>query len=274
MGSKQKLLALLSAAALTGFTGCASANDGSEHPTQAATASPASPALLKPEIVATHPFDPGLFTQGLEVDGDELIVGTGQYGEGRVLRMKVGSDAAGVGVVKQLPANQFGEGITRAGDIVWQLTWKDGIAYKRDARTLEELGQVRYSGEGWGLCATPEHLVMSDGTATLRILDRTTFAEQRRIEVRDERGPVTRLNELECVGNRVLANRFTSTEIVQIEADGTVSARIDASSLPNRAAADPNNVLNGIAAIPGTDRYYLTGKRWPDLYEVRFVPAS
>lgn len=230
---------------------------------------PAGVERLGVAITGRHPFNKESFTQGLELDGEHLLVGTGQFGESRIYRSTLGGEELRS---EDLPPEHFGEGLTRYQDIVWQLTWRAGIAYKRDAATLEELGTVRYPGEGWGICAAQDHLVMSDGTAQLRILDPLTFAERERITVTLAGEPVDRINELECVGEAVYANRFLTTDILRIAADGTVTALIDASDVPNNAARQANNVLNGIAHIPGTDRFLITGKRWPDLYEVRFIP--
>ncbi|MDU0478115.1 glutaminyl-peptide cyclotransferase [Staphylococcus chromogenes] len=269
MGSKQFLAATLCVLALAGTTGCSSSSQPAEN-----SSSHGPVRNLKTEIVATHPYDPHLFTQGIEVDGQDLLIGTGWYGESKIVRVPLADPAGRPSVEKHLPTNQFGEGIAQVGAHVWQLTWKEGIAYKRDARTLEETAQARYPGQGWGLCAAGNQLFMSDGSASLRVLNPETFAEAKRITVRDSRGTVDRLNELECHGGKIYANRFMTNEIVEIGPDGWVSAHIDASALPNRATPDPNHVLNGIAALEGTDRFLLTGKRWPDMYEVRFVPAD
>jgi len=116
---------------------------------------------------------------------------------------------------------------------------------------------------------------MSDGTAELRRLDPGTFGEQSRFTVTRSGEPVAGLNELECVDGEIYANVFLTTDILRIDAaTGDVTAVIDASSLPNRATDDPNHVLNGIAAVPGTDRFLMAGKRWPDLYEVELVAAQ
>lgn len=229
------------------------------------------------EILATRPFDETSFTQGLEVDDHgTLLVGTGQWGESRVYRRTLDGQEL---VSHSLPDNQFGEGVTRHGDTVWQLTWQSGTAYRRDAETLEEIGRVRYPGQGWGLCSFPDELLMSDGSAQLRRLDPVTFEERDRVTVTLEGARVDDLNELECVdgprGPEVYANVFTETDIMRIDAaTGEVTGVIDASTLPNNATPHPDHVLNGIASIPGTDRFHLSGKRWPDLYEVRFVPVS
>lgn len=237
---------------------------------------------LGAEIVATHPFDDTSFVEGLEVepDGQHLLVSTGWEGEGRIYR----STIDGVESDSQaIDPTFFGEGITRTSDHVWQVTWKDGVAMKRDAATLEEIGRVNYQGQGWGMCHFDDRMVMSDGTNQLRVLDPDSFQERSRIDVTKAGAPISQINELDCVPaaesssgkDEIYANVFTTTSILRIDAaTGTVTGVIDASTVPNNAAVDPENVLNGIAHIPGTDRFFITGKRWPDLYEVRFVPAG
>ncbi|MBA4571394.1 glutaminyl-peptide cyclotransferase [Corynebacterium glutamicum] len=227
---------------------------------------------LVPEIISTHSFDSTSFTQGLELDGDELIVGTGQYGGSRIYRSSVDGQES---VSQSLDPEFFGEGITKSGDAIWQLTWNEGVAFKRDADTLEELDRVSYNGQGWGICSTDDALITSDGSSTLTFRDPETFAENSTVDVTLDGSPVGNLNELECVDGEVYANIFLDTDIMRIDPNsGEVTAVIDASNIPNNATPDTNNVLNGIAHIPDSDRFYITGKRWPDLYEVRFVPAD
>ncbi|AIK84540.1 glutamine cyclotransferase [Corynebacterium glutamicum] len=227
---------------------------------------------LVPEIISTHSFDSTSFTQGLELDGDELIVGTGQYGGSRIYRSSVDGQES---VSQSLDPEFFGEGITKSGDAIWQLTWNEGVAFKRDADTLEGLDRVSYDGQGWGICSTDDALITSDGSSTLTFRDPETFAENSTVDVTLDGSPVGNLNELECVDGEVYANIFLDTDIMRIDPNsGEVTAVIDASNIPNNATPDTNNVLNGIAHIPDSDRFYITGKRWPDLYEVRFVPAD
>lgn len=240
------------------------------------------PQLLAMEIIAEHPWDDSAFTQGLEIDDDgSLLVGTGQHGESAIYR--VPDWRAGTAHVdrRDLPEEFFGEGITRAGDTVWQLTWRENTAIARDAATLEETRRASYDTEGWGLCAFPDELAMSDGTSTLTFRDPVTFDPIREVEVTAAGNPVTHINELECVdgpdGPEVWANIWTTDEIARIDpATGAVTGAVDASAL--RAGmtpeqADRADVLNGIAHIPGTDRFLLSGKWWPTLFEVRFTPA-
>ena len=270
------------AIALPAFALAACADGGSDTASSAAVTTAASNApagtagveRYRAVVKDTLPFDPTSFTQGLEVnEAGQLIVGTGQVGQSRLYYADPGQGTASTSV--DLPRESFGEGITKYKDTIWQLTWQDGLAYRYNAQTLALLGTAEYVGEGWGLCSFADELIMSDGTSQLRHLDPETFAERSRVQVTLNGRPLDQINELECVDGQVLANVWFSTDIVRIDpATGEVNAIIDASGLPNNAEPDPNNVLNGIAHIPGTQEYYLTGKRWPDLYRVSFEPVA
>lgn len=257
----------------SGAAGTSGVSDGTGTP---GSANDGSIERLRAVVQERYPFDATSFTQGLELaDDGTLLVGTGQEGESRLYRRTLdvsGQDATAAELTSvDLDPEFFGEGITRTGDAVWQLTWQDGTAIRRDAETLEETARATYDGEGWGVCARGDELVFSDGSSELRRMDPETMEERERFEVTAGGAPVPGLNELECVGDAVYANLFTTTDIVRIDATtGEVTALIDASALPNNAESDPNNVLNGIAHIPDTDEFLLSGKRWPDLYRVTF----
>ncbi|AZA10967.1 glutaminyl-peptide cyclotransferase [Corynebacterium gerontici] len=237
----------------------------------ACSSQPEEPEILRPTVLETRPFDATAFTQGIEVTDDGFLVSTGQYGESSIFYL----DNLQRKAEQRLEPQLFGEGSTRVGDTVWELTWRSGTAFKRDARTLEEIGRTTYEGEGWGLCSFEDAIVMSNGTEELRVLDPLTFQERERIRVEGLDGRSAKLNELACVeqqGRRkVFANVFLSTDIYRINLDsGHLDGLIDAQAIPNNAAPDPNNVLNGIANIPGSDEFWITGKRWPQMYRVRF----
>lgn len=267
------LVGCSSTASQTDTLDSVTAEEGSEE------ASTSNIARFEAKVLERLPFDASLFTQGLEVtDSGDLLVGTGQYGESGIFTLPAGSDSA-----RQHVRNDnavFGEGITQynsaEGPVIWQLSWDSGEAYKYDAESYELLDTASYPGEGWGLCSLDNTtLVMSDGTDELRHIDGETFAEQERVRVTMNGQAIDNINELECVDGEVFANVWFSTTILRIDpATGEVTGTIDASGLENNAADDPDNVLNGIAHIPGTEEYYLTGKRWPDMYRVSFDPIS
>ncbi|MFI8191552.1 glutaminyl-peptide cyclotransferase [Streptomyces sp. NPDC085946] len=227
---------------------------------------------LRAEVHEVLPHDPRAFTQGLEVREGRLYESTGRFGESSV---RSGPPGGPPSVVARLPEHWFGEGITVVGRGLWQLTWKNGVAVRRDARTLEEVRRVPYPGEGWGICYQHRRhrLVTSDGSARLTFRDPDDMTATGGVTVTLRGRPVEKLNELECVGDSVYANVFTTDRIVRIDAGtGHVTATVDASGLGRTAR--PDEVLNGIAALPGGSQFLLTGKRWEEMFRVSFVPAA
>jgi len=87
--------------------------------------------------------------------------------------------------------------------------------------------------------------------------------------------PLRSINELECANGSVYANVWHRAFIVRIDpATGLVLERIDAGGLLSESEAAGADVLNGIAYDPADGVFYITGKRWPKLFKVRFVPVS
>jgi glutaminyl-peptide cyclotransferase len=231
---------------------------------------------LTVEVVAEHPHDPAAFTQGLEFHHGRLVESTGLWGES-TLRL-VDPHSGDVLAAITLDDTQFGEGVTVVGDLAYQLTWKSQTLLVTDLSMLEadpsnavtEVRPDAYGGEGWGLCHDGTYLVMSNGTAELAFRNPETFDVARWVTVTLNGSPVSQLNELECIGDRVWANVWHSTSILVIDPDtGVVDATVDASSLvPDGQLGSQEDVLNGIAYDPGPKRLWLTGKRWPVVYEV------
>ncbi len=233
---------------------------------------PAAADSLAVEVVRELAHDPDAFTQGLEFDGTKLYESTGLQG-GSSLR-EVDPETGEVVRVRPIPGPLFAEGITVVGDEVLQLTWRAGRLLRWDKTTFEPTGEARYEGEGWGLCFDGDALWMSDGSSTLTRRDAETFEVVSTLDVRRGGKPVIDLNELECVGELVYANVWQTDEIVVIDAGtGRVTATVDASPLWDRLTGviAPGAVLNGIAYDPQRDLFLLTGKLWPQSFEVRFV---
>ncbi|MFB8000483.1 glutaminyl-peptide cyclotransferase [Streptomyces sp. NPDC056002] len=231
--------------------------------------------LLHAAVREVLHHDPGAFTQGLEFRGATLYESTGLTGRSS---LRAGPPGKPPAVYAGLSAPLFGEGMTVSGARLWQLTWRDGIAIERDPGTLTERRRVVYQGEGWGLChlrvGGRETLVMSDGTDRLSFRDPDTFKVTGGIRVRQGGQPVTGLNELECAPDgSVYANVYPTDAIVRIDPHaGTVTARIDAGGLLTPSERRRAQALNGIAAVPGTNQFLITGKLWPHMFKVTFVP--
>ena len=225
---------------------------------------------LEPQVLNTYPHDPDAFTQGLLFYGGDLYESTGLFGASSVREVDLETGE----VIRTLPlaGDLFGEGLARVDDQLYQITWQSGRAFVYDLETFEQEGRFSYETEGWGLCYDGEDLYMSDGSATLFERDPETFEVTREAQVTLRGEPVERLNELECVGEHVYANVWQTDTIVKIDkSSGKVVGEIDASNLLEGAPTNPDAVLNGIAYNPETETFYLTGKLWSELFEVRFV---
>ncbi|MES2338840.1 MAG: glutaminyl-peptide cyclotransferase [Pseudomonadota bacterium] len=242
--------------------------------------SQSAPTALAPiplytlRVIARFPHDPAAFTQGLLWHAGDLYESTGKEGRSEIRRLAL-TDGR-VLARRSIPSpQQFGEGMALWKATLVSLTWKDGIAYRWNAKTLKPEGQRRYPGEGWGLTTAPDALVLSDGTPALRFLDPDTLAERRRVTVTVRGRPLSQLNELEMVDGEVFANVWQTNFIVAIDPkDGHVTRIIDATALTDEVRArDPDAVLNGIAWDAGTKRLFVTGKLWPTLFEVALVKA-
>lgn len=227
-------------------------------------------------VTATYPHDIAHFTQGLTwVDG-RLFESVGLYGRSGVHEIDLGTGRSLHS--HSLPEEIFGEGLTRVGDRLIQLSWREKTAFLYDL-ALQPKGTLSYEGEGWGLTTLPGSegplVVLSDGTPWLRMLDPSTFVERRRVMVRVGPEPVQRLNELEWVRGEILANIWYSDEVAVIDpADGHLRGWFDFKSLRERldwpAPVAPNRdaVLNGLAWDERRSRLLVTGKTWPQLFEV------
>lgn len=228
---------------------------------------------MSAQVVAAYPHDRDAFTQGLTVHNGRLFEGTGQYGRSSLREVDLETGA----VERIVPLNRafFGEGITVMGDSVYQLTWLNGIGAVYDLESFEVTATFRYEGEGWGLTDDGELLIMSDGTPILRFIDPSDFSVVRELEVRGPNGPVERLNELEYVRDEVWANVWYEDVIVRIDPEsGDVLGTIDLGSIYPAGLRGREQVANGIAFAPDTNKVFVTGKNWPQLFEIRLVPAD
>ena len=221
------------------------------------------------ELLRTLPHDTAAYTQGLVIHDGAFLESTGQYGSSQLRRVDIASGR----VLNAVPMSDdhFGEGIAVVGDRVIQLTWKAGLAFVYDVGTFAPLDTLEYEGEGWGLCHDGQSLFQSDGSGTLRRRDPATFALLDEVRVTRDGFSTRNLNELECVGDHIYANVYMTNEIVRIDKrTGEITGSLDALGLalasdrPNDAGA----VFNGIAYDEATGTFYVTGKLWPEVFEI------
>lgn len=248
--------------AMCGFAACASSTPQQERPS---TVIPS----LDYTIVKTYPHDPAAFTQGLLFRDGFLYESTGLNGQSSLRKVRL--ETGQVLQRRDVAPQYFAEGLALAGNRLLQLTWQSNVGFIYDVDSFAPLGTFSYTGEGWGLAADGSRVIMSDGTAQLRFLDPATFSVTGAITVRDAGEPLNNLNELEVIGDTVLANVWTTDRIVRIDlATGRVTGHLDLDRLRRQAAAGHEiDVLNGIAYDPRTRRLFVTGKLWPVLFELK-----
>lgn len=260
------------------------------------------------EVLNSYPHDTGAFTQGLLWYGGSLYESTGNDGQSypgestlREVDLTTGEPIRSIFVRRPAeqaeaanpPREYFAEGLTRIGDRLLQLTWTAGEAFVYDIETFERLETINYVGQGWGICNDDRYLYMSDSTQYIAIREIDTFELIGRILVTVNGNPLrpNQLNELECVGDSIYANLWRTNFIVEIDKfNGNVITVINAEGLltdedwlqvegttqaeDGTVIPSGSGVLNGIAYNPDTETFYITGKDWPKLFEVRFVPAE
>ncbi len=226
-----------------------------------------------PEVVRSLPHDPGASTQGLLLHDGTFYESTGQYGESTLRQVDV--ETGEVVRLLEISDEYFGEGLARVGNELIQLTWQENVAFVYDLDSFDLVRTIEYEGEGWGVCYDGDALFMSNGTAILHRRDPRSFEILDSYEVTLDDAPVRNLNELECVGDAVYANVYQTDRILQIDkTTGRVLAEFDGSTLEPTGGRPRNAraVLNGIAFNPDSGTFYVTGKLWSSMFEVRFLP--
>lgn len=224
------------------------------------------PVEKRAEILKTYPHAKTSYTQGLEFYKGTLFEGTGQYNQSILAEVDLESGTK----LRQhnLLGSIFGEGITVLNDTIYQITYKAQICYMYDMQ-FNPIGSFTYSGEGWGLCNNGKDLIMSNGSNEIVWRNPRTFEVVKTLQVFDDETSVERLNELELINGKLLANLYTDDRLAEIDtATGAVLSYIDCRALVMDATDFGNDVLNGIAHNPINGKIYMTGKWWSKLYEV------
>lgn len=223
-------------------------------------------------VVAVHPHNPKNFTQGLIAEGDILFESCGLYGQSQIIKTNLKSGQ----IIQEvsIPEDYFAEGIAMIGNQLIQLTWKEKKALIYDAKTLELTKEIPYRGEGWGLCQDGNFVWMSNGTSELHKRDPATFEIVKTLSVKQGKSSIGFLNDLICVENSIYANMWGQDNILRIDKQtGQVTGIIDTSSLltkKQKAGLPMGAVLNGLAYRKESETFFVTGKYWPSIFEVRF----
>jgi glutamine cyclotransferase len=221
------------------------------------------------QVVHAYPHDPEAFTEGLFFDEGFLYESTGLEGHSSIRKVRL--ETGEVVQKHDLLPTYFGEGIVRWKNRMIQLTYTTQIGFLFDFGTFDIEKSFDYKGEGWALTQDGKRIIMSDGTPQIRFWDPETLQETGRITVTDQGQPVKNVNELEWIKGEIFANIWQTDRIARIEpGTGRVVGWIDLTGLLDQRDGQPD-VLNGIAYDAKTDRIFVTGKKWPKLYEIRLI---
>jgi len=239
------------------------------------------PAALSFRVVRQINHHSGAFTEGLTfTPSGRLFESSGLAGRSAIFEL-----APGDGRVLQRwerPDNEFAEGLTAHGEELVQVTQFDGRGYRLDLHG-RELGRFTYPGEGWGLATltSRDEILMSNGTAGLQFFNGATLLPSRRgamVPVCLSGELVPLLNELESDGRYLYANVYarvgqptpiSQDHIVRIDpGSGEVVGTLNLGTLATQEHRAGDHELNGIAFQAPTGHFYVTGKRWTNIYEI------
>jgi len=232
----------------------------------------AAPTAIAYSLVAQHPHDTGSYTQGLELYKGKMYESTGDYENSslRITEFKTGKVEK-----KHVMGSDkiFGEGITILDDKIYQLTWQSNMVYVYDVNNIiKPIQTFTWPYEGWGITNNGTDLIISDGSANLYFVNPQDFKVKSTVAVQTNLGPVDNLNELEFIEGSVFANIYTTNKIVRIDPEsGHVTGIMEFKNLlqPTDTIAGRTDYFNGIAYDSSSKTMYVTGKRWPKLFEVK-----
>ena len=230
-----------------------------------------TPKSLKYKLINTYSHDIKAYTQGLVYENGFLYEGTGQWQESTLRKVKL--ETSELIQSYNLPSDVFGEGVVIVDDKIIQLTWQSQTAYRYNKNTFKLINTFNYQTQGWGITNYGENVIMSDGTNKLHVLEPNFFTKLSEIEIYDDNGPLNQLNELENVDGNLFANVYLSNYVVEINPEnGKVISKLDLTKLVPAGFENENDlVLNGIAYNKENNHFYVTGKRWPVLYEIEII---
>jgi len=256
-----------------------SCNNHTSDSTQSTSPGTDAPAELGFTVLHVLPHDTASFTEGLLVHDGQLYESTGHPpGDESNTRSLFGTVDAKTGKIQpkaEIDRNKyFGEGIVFLNGKVYQLTLSTKIGFIYDAKTFKKIGEFTFPmNEGWGMTTDGTYLIMTDGTSNISYLDPNNFKLIKILGVNNNNGFIGNLNELEYIDGFIYANQYQTNNILKIDpASGKIVAKANFDAIKNEALNKyPGSIdMNGIAYDSATKKIYVTGKMWPNIYEIKF----
>mgnify|MGYP001258095383 CR=1 FL=1 len=224
------------------------------------------------KVVRIIPHNADYFTEGLEIHHGNLYESTGENGTSGIFKTKLLTGKLLQSV--KLSNKYFGEGITILNDKIYQLTYKAQKGFIYNSSSFAVIDSFTYESEqGWGMTNDGKNLIMSDGTQVLTFLDPSNLKVVKKLQVANNKGIVSYINELEYSDGYIYANIYTTETIVKIDSfSGKIVAETDMKGILGTYNTDQRiDVFNGIAIDPESKKMYVTGKLWPKLFEIELI---
>jgi glutaminyl-peptide cyclotransferase len=223
-------------------------------------------------IVATYPHDTSSFTEGLEFYNGKILESTGNKGKSKLLEidLKTGKPTKNISLDNKF----FGEGLTVFNDTLYQLTWQEHIVLVYSVKDFKKIKEMPFTRDGWGITNDRKSLIASDGSSNLYFYEPGTLRLLKTQLITEGGSPAVNINELEYINGFVYANQWQYNYIIKIDPNsGQVVGKLDLTDLVNKVKAQAPyiNELNGIAYNPNTKKFYVTGKFWPQIFELQIA---
>jgi glutaminyl-peptide cyclotransferase len=249
---------------------CNQNNNNSDNNNGSAAAIP-PPANLNYTVLNVYPHDTSSFTEGLLLHEGNLLESTGNKGRSKLLQVDIKT-----GKIKKsikLSDDYFGEGITVLNGKIYQLTYQEHKVFVYDLNFNKLPQEFEWPYEGWGMTTDGKSLIINTGGSNLYFVNPETFKIERTLGVTNNNGYVSMINEMEWVDGAIYANIWQTNEIIKINPQtGLVEAKADFTDILKKSNVPDSSSesFNGIAYNPSTKTFYVTGKWWPALFEIRF----
>ncbi|PBQ32176.1 glutamine cyclotransferase [Sphingobacteriaceae bacterium] len=228
-------------------------------------------------IVKTYPHDTTAFTEGLLFNEGQLFESTGDVdylpqtkSALGIVNLETGKLDLKVEIDKTA---HFGEGMVILNGKIYQVTLDSHVGFVYDAKTYKKIDQFNYQNEGWGLTTDGKSIIMSNGTFNLTYINPLTYAIEKTVAVTEQGYGLDHLNELEYIKGFIYANVWMTNYVVKINPEtGEVVGKLDLDDLnvKSREKQPRSLEMNGIAYDAISDKILVTGKLWPNIYEISF----
>ncbi|MEQ1553888.1 MAG: glutaminyl-peptide cyclotransferase [Ferruginibacter sp.] len=254
------------------FISCNDDDKIKEVPNTISTSTTTAVKIIPYTIIAQYPHDTASYTEGLEFYNGKLYESGGDFANS-VLQLGDAKTGKIEKKNKMGTATTFAEGITILNGKLYQLTWQTHDVFVYDVKDITKvIKKFTWPYDGWGLTNNGTDLILTTGGSDLYFVNPETFAIKNTVHIHDNAGPVDSVNELEYVNGFVWGNIYETNDIIKIDPQtGAIVGKMNFDKLldPMDRLGTRAEVFNGIAYDSTAKTFFVTGKRWPKMFEIR-----